>query len=420
MRLDFFFMRNRPALTYSAGNILNTLMLLLLLPTLLRIDPSVGSYAANGLLASQIAAVLANYSFPLVTPRTLSRLVPAASRTLLRQILFYQVVVGLSSLCLLLTLLPTGSAHVNLAIATFLIGFSAVLQWQWFHIGRETHLIQSLLLLGSRVLVLLLEFSCLLNFLDVRQTPITAVMIVMFLIVVPIWPTVKTVVCSSTNDPANDLLGNLRPLRSELANGKDLFLASILTSVYILGPSMLVSTFNPTQLVAVQQFDRLRISMSSLTGMLLSTVYPLLLRCDRSTLIKRFARMQHMVVLPAALAAITLLFSSSWLPDWQPQPLRVLHISLNALILSIACAVAASASNVITLTFLHPLNNDRLYRYAIVLGALLFLLFVAVVSLMGNYELALPVMLAASLAEISILLALWGVARSVIDSKQHH
>lgn len=411
-------MRNRPALTYSAGNILNTLMLLLLLPTLLRMNPSVGTHAASGLLASQIAAVLANYSFPLVTPRTLSRLDPPASRTLLRQIFIYQAVVGLSSLCLLLAFLPTDSAHANLAVATFLIGFSVVLQWQWFHIGRETHLTQSLLLLSSRMLVLLLEFAYLLNYLDVLQTPVAAITIVVGLILLPIWPTVKMIVCSSPNETSNDLLGHLRPLRSELANGKDLFLASVLTSVYILGPSMLVATFNPTQLVAVQQFDRLRISMSSLTGMLLSTVYPLLLRCDRSTLIKRFARMQYMVVLPAALAAVTFFFSAPWLPDWQPQLLRDLHISLNALTLSIACAAAASASNVITLTFLHPLNNDRLYRYVIVLGALLFMFCVGIALLVGNNQLALPVMLAASLAEISILLALWGVARSVIDDKK--
>jgi hypothetical protein len=417
MRLGFSFLRNRPALAYSAGNILNTLMLLLLLPTLLRIDPSVGSYAASGLLASQIAAVLASYSFPLVTPRTLTRLDPAASISLLRQILIYQVGVGLIGLCLLLIFLPTGATHANLAIATFLIGFSAVLQWQWFHIGRETHFTQSLLLLGSRMLVLSLEFASLFKLLHVRETNFSAVLVLVGLIVVPIWPTVKMMVRSSHNEPAIDLLGDLRPLRSELANGKDLFFASVLTSVYILGPSVLVATFNPTLLVAIQQFDRLRISMSSLAGMLLSTVYPLLLRCDHSTLIQRFSRMQYVVVLPAALAAVTFFFSAPWLPNWQPQLLRDMHISMNALMLSIACAIAASASNVITITFLHPLNNDRLYRYAIILGALLFLLSIAVIHLIGNWELGLPVMLAASLAEISILLALWVVARSVIDRK---
>lgn len=420
MRLGFSFVRNRPALTYSVGNILNTLMLLLMLPTLLRIDPSVGSHAASGLLASQIAAVLANYSFPVVTPRTLTQLVPAASRTLLREIFIYQAGVGLIGLCLLLAFLPTGAAHAVSAVATFLIGYSAVLQWQWFHIGRDTRLTQSLLLLGSRMLVLLLEFACLLNLLPVRQTPVSAVLVVVGLIALPIWPTLKMLVRGSPSEHANDLLKHLRPLRSELANGKDLFLASLLTSVYILGPSMLVASFNPTQLVAIQQFDRLRISMSSLTGMLLSTVYPLLLRSDRSELIQRFARMQHMAVLPAALAAGALLFSAPWLPNWQPQLLQDLHISLIALLLSIACAVAASASNVIALTFLHPLNNDRLYRYAVVLGALLFLLCIAGVLLTGNRELGLPVMLAAGLAEISILLALWGVARSVIRRKQSH
>ena len=418
--MGFSFVQNRPVLTYSVGNILNTLMLLLMLPTLLRIDPSVGSYAASGLLASQIAAVLANYSFPVVTPRTLTQLAPAASRTLLREILIYQVGVGLIGLCLLLAFLPTSTAHTTSAVATFLIGYSAVLQWQWFHIGRDTRLTQSLLLLGSRIFVLLLEFACLLNLLPVRQTSVSAVVVVVGLIALPIWPTVKILARDPPNEHTNNLLRHPRPLISELAKGRDLFLASILTSVYILGPSILVASFNPTQLVAIQQFDRLRISMSSLTGMLLSTVYPLLLRCDRSELIHRFGRMQHMIVLPAALAAGALLFSAPWLPDWKPQLLEDLHISLIALMLAIACAVAASASNVIALTFLHPLNNDKFYRYAVVLGALLFLLSIAGILLIGNRELGLPVMMAAGLAEISILLALWGVAQSVIRRKQSH
>lgn len=69
---------------------------------------------------------------------------------------------------------------------------------------------------------------------------------------------------------------------------------------------------------------------------------------------------------------------------------------------------------------LHPLNNDRFCRYAVVLGALLFLLSIAGILLIGNRELGLPVMMAAGLAEISILLALWGVAQSVIRRKQSH
>lgn len=420
MRMNFSFMQNRPALTYSVGNLLNTLMLLLMLPTLLLIDPSVGSNAARGLLASQIAAVLANYSFPVVTPRTLTNLVPSAARTLLKKIFIYQTIVGLIGLCLLLAFLPTSATYATSAVVTFLIGYSAVLQWQWFHIGRNTQLAQSLLLLGSRMLVLLTEFACLLNLLPVRQIPVSALLVVVGLIALPIWPTVKMLVRAPSDDYANDLLRHPRLLTSELANGKDLFLASLLTSVYILGPSMLVASFNPTQLVAIQQFDRLRISMSSLTGMLLSTVYPLLLRCDRSELIHRFSRKQHMVVLPAALAASALLLSAPWLPNWEPQLLQDLHISLISLMLSIACAVAASASNVIALTFLHPLNNDRLYRYAVVLGAVVFLLCVAGVVLIGNREIGLPVMLAAGLAEISILLALWGIARSVICRKKFH
>lgn len=389
-------------------------MLLLMLPTLLRIDPSVGSHAANGLLASQIAAVFANYSFPVVTPRTLKQLDSAASRNLLREIFLYQAGVGLIGLCLLLVFLNTSPAHANSAVATFLTGYCAVLQWQWFHISRDTRLIQEPLLLGSRMLVLLLEFTCLLNLLPVREIQASAVMGVVGVIALPIWPTVKILFFDSLNEDVNYLSKQPHPLISELVNGKDLFLASLLTSVYILGPSMLVASFSSTQLVAIQQFDRLRISMSSLTGMLLSTIYPLLLRCDRSKLIHRFNRMQHMAVLPAALAAGAILCLAPWLPDWQPKLLQDLHISLIALMLSIACAVAASASNVIALTFLHPLNNDKLYRYAVVLGALLFLLCVAVTLLIGKRELLLPVMLAAGLSEISILVALWCVALSVI------
>lgn len=407
-------MRNRTALTYSLGNIFNTFTLLLLLPTLLKIDPTVGKAAASGLLVSQIAAVLANYSFPVVTPRSLTQLDPRASNILLKELFVYQFTVGVISLCLLLAYFHSDSDQSSAAVATFFIGYSSVLQWQWFHITRETGLFQSLLLLCSRCLALMVESAFLLSYFPNEYASFTSVLLLSGLIALPVWSTVFILLKNMNGLRINVLSKPFHQFGIELMNGKDIFFSSLLTSVYILGPSILVASLNPTQLVAVQQFDRLRISLSGLTGMLLSTAYPFLLKYEQKKLIYRFKRMSNIVVLPAAFLAATLLISALVLPEWQPQVLRDLHISVSALMLSICCAISASASNFIALTLLHPLKKDRLYRYAIVLGALLFLASIAGIFFAEKSRLIFPVMLAACVAEISILFSLWVVARGIV------
>lgn len=389
-------------------------MLLLLLPTLLKIDPTVGKAAASGLLVSQIAAILANYSFPVVTPRSLTLLDPGASHILLKELFIYQFTVGMISLCVLLAYLPSDSDQSSVSAATFIIGYSSVLQWQWFHITRQTGLFQSFLLFFSRCLALIVESGFLLSYLPKDYASINNLLLLSGLITLPVWPTVFLLLKNTSSPRKNVMSKPFRQFSVELMNGKDIFFASLLTSVYILGPSVLVASFNPTQLVAVQQFDRLRISLSGLTGMLLSTIYPLLLKYEQKKLINSFIRMSNIVVLPTIFLAVTLLILALVIPDLQPQVLSDLHISVSALLLSICCAVSASASNFIALTLLHPLKNDKLYRYAIVLGVFIFLLSIAGIFLAEQSKLVFPVMIAACVTEISILFSLWFVARGVV------
>jgi hypothetical protein len=226
--------------------------------------------------------------------------------------------------------------------------------------------------------------------------------------------------CTTRTKEKNNLPRPFSQFFTELVSGKDIFLASLLTSVYILGPSMIVAAFNPMQLVIIQQFDRLRISISGFTGMLLSTVYPLLLKSSGDEIVDRFKNIQYKALLPAAFSSLILLFAALWLPAWDPIFFNELHISLSVLLISISCAVAASASNVISLTLLHPLKKDRLYRYSIVVGSIVFIIILVGIILLGNINQVFPMMIAASLAEISILFSLWGVAWYVVHHKLYN
>jgi hypothetical protein len=390
--------------------------MLLMLPALIRSDSVSGNSAAIGFLVAQWIAVLANYSFSVVTPRTLKQQFTGRGQQLLRSIFAYQSALLLFSGLGLLAFIPKDLISRTYAFVGLLIGFSSVLQWQWFHIARISILPQALLLIVSRILLLGIEAIVLTDHWPKSISPILLSISLAALVVLPIWPTWCVVrVVSVVGTDKTRFLG-FRLLSQEMVRGRDLFLAGLLSIVYILGPASLVASFQPAGLVAIQQFDRLRISLSNFSGMLLSTLYPLLLRHGREQLIERFSKTQYLV-LPALLSVSGLLLLSFWLPNKTPPILESLHLTWLALSLALACAVAASASNVITLTFLHLLGNDRLYRSVILAGALLFALATIIGLALTPKDLTVLVMIAAGLAELLILSGLWLIARHLGQNK---
>lgn len=404
----------RPALTYSAGNILNTVVMLLLLPAMLKIDQSAGVVLAKGLLAAQLTAVLAVYSFPVITPRTLVHEKSASVRRLLLAILKYQLLMLLLGGLCLLAIVRNDLNNLHYAICGLLIGYAAVLQWQWYHISRPSLLIQVLLLLSTRSLLLLLEGLAMVGELPAHPEPVVVSLLLAILMLLPTWPTWQEAIRNRRGAGMSpSKLHGWQLLIKEFGHGRNLFIASLLSAIYTLGPATLVASLNPSGLVAIQQFDRLRTSLSNLTGMLLNLIYPLLLQHTPQVLAQRFDRTQRWLILPALLAASTLLLCSLWLPVDQLGWMEALHINTTTLAIALACAASASASNVIALTFLHPLDNDRPYRSVILTGALVFVVGGAVVHSAGLAHLTWPIMLAAGLAEWLILTGLWLVARRV-------
>lgn len=381
--------------------------MLMLLPTFIRLGHDAGEFAAKGLLAAQLAAVFATYSFPVVVPRSLLNQSEDDGLRILKGVFYYQAIFFLLAGICLSVVVSRDYFGLGCAVTGLLVGYSSVLQWQWYHIGKQA-LLPALLLMCSRVILLLMEFVVMFISGPIVGTPFIIILLVAIIVLVPIWPTWR-VICKRGLGVGRvaTVSGIGKLLRNEFHRGKNLFLASLLSSVYTLGPATLVAVLQPTGLVGIQQFDRLRSSVSNLTGMLLSTIYPLLLKLDRTALDKRFTLTQRLVVRPAFLISSLLLLIASLLPEGAAGVLKSLNLSWTALSIAVACAVAASASNTIAMTFLHMFANDRIYRLVIFAGAILFTLTVFVFAVFEFAQMPVAVMVGAAFAELLVLAGLW-------------
>jgi len=405
--------KRRLVISYSIGNVLNTVSMLLLLPTFLSIDPLGGGRGASGLLASQLAGVLATYSFPIILPRILKDLDFSQYSALIAKVLFFQVAVGLGSIFLLICIDPSRINSVQ-AISAFIIGYSAVLQWQWFHIGRDSGVVQAILLIVSRVTLIFIEIFAILKFPLIFNVVDINFGMLACIAILPVYSTAQIFLCKKIiqNQALNSFGASFW---NEIRLGRDLFVSSLLSSVYLLGPSSIVAMVNPSHLVMLQQFDRLRMSASNMVAILLNSIYPTLIKYGANELTKKFIITQRKIVLPLAFVSIILIPLSLIVPQSEFWLLTHLHLSLSAIFLGGSAAIAASASNTIAMTFLHPLNNDKSYRSAIFFGAVFFVLSVFFSKfLIGNMWQFL--MMSAAFAENCIMLLLWKRARFLISA----
>ncbi len=400
------------ALSYTSANLMNTVATILILPTLAAVSAPLGVVGAKALFASQIATVLATYSFPIVTPRTLAGESAARAARLLRGILSYQLAVILAAGLFVVHLTPTTSCALLVALSTYAFGVGPVLQWQWYHLSRPSSGLQLKLLVGSRLLLLGAELVRTIDTPTIaRCWPFVPTLALISLL--PAWPTLCAAFGARPDATADSDTKTPPSLLREFKAGVHLFTASLLSSIYLLGPSALTSIAAPARLVEVQQFDRLRNALSNMVSMALSTAYPLLIGKTHAELYGRLSKALRMLIGPSLAVALVLIglglanvFPASGLA-------AAMHTSLRALAFALACGLAACASNYVSLTFLHPLSNDHRYQLAIIYGAIGFVLLAGGLFLFRVESMPDGAMAAAALAEITVLLALLKTARDV-------
>jgi predicted small integral membrane protein len=360
----------KPALGYGLGNLLNTVAMILLLPVFVYLNDTNGKLSAQGILIAQVASIFASYTFSLTIPRTLESLKLELKQFLFFELFAFQILIGIFGLCAIFLI------QKNLALPEFcgyIIAYSAVLQWQWLHVTNKKSRLQADLLIATRSFVIILEIYILSGVEQSSADNWLFYPLITTMFCITVFPTLLVLNFKEIAKPTlNARLGML--IMTEFKKGHHLFSASLLTSIYSLGPSIIVSYFNPSLLILIQQFDRIRLALSNISAMLLGVVYPILIGVSQRHLITGFKGLQKYVLIPILILSLTIFLSIPFFSKGVILILSKLQMTNISLVFALIAGCFAASSNAISLTFLHPLVSDRFYLSTIFKGALIFLL----------------------------------------------
>lgn len=382
--------------------------MVLLLPALMHLSGESGLYLAKGMLAGQVTSIFGAYTFSLTIPRALENLHLEMRGSLITEVISFQFILGILGFTIFL--ITQTEIKIN-EFYGYIIIYSGVIQWQWFHITNKKEFIQPVLIIITRMLLIIFEVLILLNIENLPYISLSFTPFATILICLPIAPTLLLI----EKIKFNKKNGNL--LISEIKKGKHLFFASLLSSIYSVGPSLIVANVNPQQLVLIQQFDRVRLAVSNLAGLFLNATYPFLIDIKLSKLISGFLNIQKFILIPAIFISFLILMAGLFLPNEALVILGKLQMNRQSFSLAMVAGIMASSSNTITLTFLHIINNDRLYFNVIFFGAIFFLLMSLFLYLFINYSfLTLGLMTSVVLVELFINSQLWVKSKRIIKN----
>lgn len=402
----------KPILSYGFGNIINTIAMILLLPTLVHLDSENGFFAAQGMLIAQVVSVFGIYAFSLTVPRTIKNLREKIIQILLFELLIVQLILGVVGIGIIYFV---QNHLVMSSIYGFCIVYSAVIQWQWFHITSEKFLIQISLIISTRVILLILEIFILIS--DKVDISISNLIlpIITILFCAPIIPTFLNL--NFVKIKNNYLERNIGlTIYSEIINGKHLFFSSLLSSLYSLGPSLVVAQINPSLLVQIQQFDRIRLAFSNFSGIFLGAIYPFLIGISGDKLMIGFKNLQKYIFIPILFLNFLTLTVVVLITFEELEFFNKLQITNTSFGLAIIAGMFAASSNIITLTFIHPDKNDKYYLKIISIGALIFIIGALIsyiifpLNMIGNF-----LMINVVIAESLINILLWLKAKEILS-----
>jgi len=250
VNIDSFKEVIKKTLGYGLGNALNTTAMILLLPTFVHLSSANGYFSAQGMLIAQLASIFGAYTFSLTIPRALEILNVELKTPLFCELFIFQIVIGVLGLSVIYLL----NRSITLSgICSYLIVYSSVVQWQWLHIANKKSHFLAILLLTSRIVIIILEIYVLNLGKPSQQMEWLISVLITAMFYLTILPTILLL-------SIKEITKNIIKIRfgiliiEELKKGRHLFLASLLTSIYTLGPSVIVVQLNPSLLVLIQQF----------------------------------------------------------------------------------------------------------------------------------------------------------------------
>lgn len=402
----------KPIFSYGIGNILNTVAIIIMLPTLVYMDNDKGFSVAQGMLVGQVVSIFGLYAFSLTIPRTMEIIKINVKQILIFELLIFQFSLGFLGIGVIY--LFQNNLNIE-SIYGFFILYSTVMQLQWYHIKNKTYKIQVILIIYTRLILILIQIYIL------TINELSSNLIYIFLPVatilfcIPVIPTL--LILNLKKLRRNYRIQNFGELLySEIKKGRQLFFASLLSSVYSLGPSLIITLINPSLLVAIQQFDRVRMAISNFSGIILGAIYPFLIGISRDKLVTSFKKIQKYILIPVVLLNLTLIMIVLFLPIEEFKILNILQMTNTSIGLSIIAGIFAASSNTITLTIIHPTINDKFYLKIIFIGALIFNLLAIIFYMIFQLNIIEKyLMLSVTIAECLINIFLWVKAKKIIN-----
>jgi hypothetical protein len=284
--------------------------------------------------------------------------------------------------------------------------FAPVVTWQWYHIVRPSALRLANSLIITRVTMLILQMIVLLKIVAIDSISHNAFLItgILFLClnIYPIKFTIQSVGKASDSSEVS--------IQALLGDGRKVFYSSIMSTVYLLGPSLVFAIYGRIDIADIAQFDRVRFALSGFIGMLTALYFPAILKMTNLQKSNFVAK-----ALPVIMVVLIGLFGTLAIMNIYPSAIDIYlsHLKLSVYVSSLALIAVtfAALSNIISLLFLLSDKRDSVYLKCIFMGSAVFLSMVLFRNQIFSYdELFRSAIFGAVAAEGAILSALVIVA----------
>lgn len=385
----------------SLGNVLNTANLVLFLPSVALIYGEFLASIATAMVFGQVLAVFANYSFYITIPRKIEA-EPQNEKAIVRSLSYFQFLLGLVGFCFVTFVNSFSMLHIVLKMMAFFLVFVPVVTWQWYHIVRPFALPLANSLIITRVLMLALQMIVILKIVAIdtisQNTFLIIGIIFLFLTIYPIKFTIQSIGKTSENPEIS--------IQALLGDGRRVFYSSIMSTVYLLGPSLVFAIYGRIDIAEIAQFDRVRFALSGFIGMLTALYFPGILKMSNFKKVSLIRKILPVIIvlLIGMLGSLTIMnFYSASVDAY------LSHLKLSVYIGSLALIAVAFAglSNITSLLFLLSDNRDSAYLKCISAGSIVFIFMVLFRDyLFNDDELLKSVIFGAVTAEGAILIAL--------------
>lgn len=353
---------------YSAGSLLNFACQILIVPALASFENSILIVFSKCFLVIQIFVIVSNYAFSITLPR-LANLHPRIAKSIFPLILAFQLLLAISALAACLIFVPKGNSYTLTSTVACAVCFGPVFSWNWHHILHRNICAGVVNCFTKGVLIAFLFAQSFGIFSIPELYQIAAIIIAAFLI-----PALPTVIKVMPNAPGSfSRRRSWKIVALEFFNNWPLFQASLASSSISIVGSLIIATKSPDLLPSLQQFERIRASISGISVMIINNAYVSLLTSGKNNFLKINSRPNNFYFILITIVITLLGFFLFQIPI--PEAiLEKFRLSKFLIFAAFFASFVAVSSNIFAFFHVFPNKFDKFYSRTILQSAIIFML----------------------------------------------